>query len=305
MNFLGGISTTGGTGTLTISQGLGLALPALALEDDEEVSYAIVERTSSTDRTIVQAESGVGTVSSVNVLTRVNPRVTWIASGPTYDQDSSVSALSFAASNVEIYIGPLAESTMGAMTQRGKVADTYGGGPSDWLTPANLYLTNATGSLASSILLCAPIKLELGFALSSLGLLVTTAESGKLASIAIASVKGDSGVPGRVLACANDLSLGSTGIVSASVTARILRPGWYYAMVNANSSTAAVRCAGGWLPNFFGAFGSGTLLDRTIRHFTRAKTTYGGFTLGGDAMSGSSGSATSVDNSPTPLIVMR
>lgn len=303
MNFLGGISTTGGTSTLTISQGLGLALPALAVEDDEEVCYSIVERTSSSDRTIVQSETGVGNVSSANVLTRTNPRVTWVASGPTYDQDGSVSALNFATSNVEIYIGPLADATMGTMTQRARVVTAYGYGPDEWIIPTNYSDSTdfSTHTLAANVLLCAPIKIEQGFVLSTLGVKVTTAQATKLISVAIASVTSDNGIPGRILACANGLSLGSTGIVSASVTARMIRPGWYYALFNADSSTAIVRGSASPLPNFLGSLASN---ERTIRHWTRSRT-YASYTLGDDAMSGSSGSPAGVANVGTPILLMR
>ena len=98
-------------------------------------------------------------------------------------------------------------------------------------------------------------------------------------------VTADNGIPGRILACANGLSLGSTGIVSASVTARMIRPGWYYALFNADSSTAVVRGSAFPLPNFLGSLASN---ERTIRHWTRSRT-YASYTLGDDAMSGSSG----------------
>lgn len=304
MNFLGGISTTGGTGTLTISQGLGLALPASALEDDEEVPYSIVQRASSTDRTVVQAESGIGTVSSSNVLTR-DPRVTYVASGPTYDQDGTVSALNFGTSDVEVYFGPVAESLIGSMPQRAKVSDTYGSGPNEWIIATNYSDATdfSTHTLLTNNLTCVPMRIEAGFAITTMGVKVSTAQASKSVSIAIATIKSASGVPGRIVACVNDLSVASTGVVSGSCAARMIRPGWYYGLVLSDASTAVVRGSASPLPNFLGALASA---DRSARHWYRSKTfATTAFAVGADAMSGSSGSPIGVYNLSSPIILLR
>lgn len=305
MNFLGGTSTTGGTSTLTITSGGGLALPAYALEDDEETDYLIVEYSDSTRATVVQAEAGYGSVSSSNVLTRTAVVNSWVASGPTYDQDASVSALNFGTSNVWVYIGPNALQTMGAMVQRGKITTAYGSGPDDWIIATNYTDSGdfTTHTLVTNATICVPMKIEMGFTLATMGVKVTTAQAAKSVSIALATVTATNGVPGRVIACVNDLSLASTGIVSGSCTARKIRPGWYYGLFLSDASTAVIRGSALPLPNFFGALATN---ERTQRYFYRTRT-FGSsaFSVGGDGMASTSGSPTGIANLAAPLILMR
>lgn len=295
LNYLGGQSATGGTGALTLTAVAGLALPALALVADQTIEYSIVEYTDATMATVAKAESGFGTISSSNVLTRAAPRTTW--DGTTYTQ-AGATALSFGASNVRVYVSPLAEGGPTAFPKRIDLSGSYG--PNGYVIGANLWTQSdfSTASVLGGRQYMIPLKLEAGFPLTQIGAEVMTAAASSTIHVALASMDPATGMPGRILAAANNLSGATTGIKMGSIASRMFPPGWYWQLLSA-SADLAVRGCEGFLCGPFGFEGA-----RVIRSRSRSRT-HAAYTVGADAMSGTSLSYSGQDNVGHPILLMR
>lgn len=296
LNYIGGASTTGGTGALTVSSAGGLVLPATAFVADQTVEYSIVEYTDSTLATVSRAESGWGVVSSSNVLTRSAPRTTW--TGSTYTQ-ASASALSFGASNVRVYVAPIAEGGATAFPVRLDFSANYG--PNGYVIGANcmtpIDLPKVT--LSANYQYMVPLLLQTGFALSQIGVEVTTLASSATINAAIASMDPTTGAPGRILAAANGLSGSSTGVKMGSISSRLLAPGWYWQLINSGHEPE-LRGSEAFLPGPFGLEGA-----RIQRGVGRVRT-QADYTVGADAMSGVTGSYNiTANNTAYPILLMR
>lgn len=295
LNYLGGQSATGGTGNLTLTAAGGLALPAAAMVADSTIEYSIVEYTDSTLATVSKAESGWGTISSGNVLTRAAPRTTW--DGTTYTQ-ASASALSFGTSNVRVYVSPIAEAGATAFPKRLDLSANYG--PNGYVIGANLW---AAGDFGPATLLAneqhmTPLKLEAGFPLTQIGVEVTTAAAGATIHTALASIDPATGMPGRILAAANSLDGSTTGIKMGSITSRMFPPGWYWQLFSV-SAGLSIRGSEGFLPGPIGFQNA-----RINRAIFRSRT-HATYTVGADAMSGLFASYGWVNNLPRPILLMR
>lgn len=295
LNYVGGQSATGGAGALTLTAAAGLALPASAFVADQAIEYSIVEYTDATLATISKAESGFGTISSGNVLTRTAPRTTW--NGTTYTQ-AGATALSFGTSNVRVYVSPLAEGGPTAFPKRLDLSANYG--PNGYVIGANLWTQSdfPTASVVADRQYMVPLKLEAAFPLTQIGVEVTTAVASSTLHIAVASVDPATGLPGRILAAANSLSSGTTGFKMGSISSRLFSAGWYWQLLSA-SAAVSVRGCEGFIPGPFGHNNA-----RVIRATQRART-HANYTVGQDAMSGVSGSYTNGDNIPYPILLMR
>lgn len=295
LNYLGGQSATGGTGALTLTAAGGLALPASAMVADSIVEYSIVEYTDNTLATISKAESGHGVISSGNVLTRSAPRTTW--NGTTYSQ-ASPSALSFGTSNVRVYIAPIAEGGPTAFPKRLDLSASYG--VNGYIIGANTLTQTdlSPAGLLADFQFMTPLKLEAGFPLTEIGVEVTTAVASSVVHAAIASVDPLTGNPGRILAVANNLSSATTGVKMASITSRMFPPGWYW-QIFSSGHAPAIRGSEMYAPSSMGFQGG-----RIIRGQRRART-HATYTLGADAMAGTSGSYTSFNNVSSPILLMR
>lgn len=295
LNYLGGQSTTGGTGNLTLTAAGGLALPSAAMVADSTIEYSIVEYTDSTLSTVSKAESGWGTISSGNVLTRSAPRTTW--DGTTYTQ-AGVTALSFGTSNVRVYVSPIAEAGATAFPRRLDLSANYG--PNGYVIGANLWTQTDLASVAilANRQYMTPLKLEAGFPLTQIGAEVLTAAAGSTLHVAIASVNPTTGLPGRVIAAANALSSATTGIKMGSIASRMFAPGWYWQLFS-SSSDISLRGCDGFLPGPFGFENS-----RITRAISRSRT-HATYTVGDDAMSGTSGSMGGASNVAYPILLMR
>lgn len=297
LNYIGGQSSTGGTGALTLTAAGGLALPASAFVADQAVDYSIVEYSDSTLATVVRAESGFGTVSSGNVLTRSAPRTTW--NGTTYVQ-AAASALSFGTSNVRVYVSPIAEGGPNSYPKTPDLSGNYG--PFGQVLPANLTTATdfSTLALAANQQYMVPMKLEAGFPLTQIGVQVSTAAASSNINVAIASIDPTTGMPGRILAAANGLDSATTGVKLTSITSRMFPGGWYWSLFSSNG-TPTVRASEGFLP---GPLGYNDFGGRTIRGVSRART-HANYTVGNDAMTGVSGSYGSATNVGWPILLMR
>lgn len=295
-NFVGGTSTTGGTGALTLAAADGFALPSAAFLDGSTVEYAINQYTDNTYATLLRAESGFGVVSA-NVLTRSAPRATW--DGTTYSQ-STAAALNFGTTNIRVSVTPLAEGGPTAYPARANFSDVYGSGPDGFCTGANFVNTFdfSAATLAANMLYMTPVRIEAGFPIKSLGVNVTTAAAGKLMSVCIAAVDPVTGLLGAVLLAANNLSVAATGIVSATVPGRILAPGWYW-MCLVTDGAPSIMGSDTVVPSAMGMQGL-----RAARFVSRARN-FGNFTVGAAAMIGASGSPTGVANAAAPILVWK
>lgn len=294
-NFIGGASITGGSGTLTITAAGGLALPAAAFVDGQTVEYSIVEYTDATLATVSKAESGFGRVSSSNVLTRTRPVTTM--SGGVVVQTSFPTKISFASANVRVYMTAVAEGGSSSYPARANFEALTGYGVNAFMMPSNHFgqYDLASVTLEANTMYMIPTKIDSGFQITSLGVQVVTAATGKKVSACIASIDPDLGTPGTVLAVANDLSTSSTVVVTASQAGRLIAPGWYYSCF-LSDGTPSLAASEQVLPNFMGVF-----LSRTCRQTTRSKT-YAPFVVGTNAIDGTTGSAQSGANAPVPLI---
>jgi hypothetical protein len=301
-NFLGGVSATGGTGTLQVAAGGGLALPAQGLVGGQLVEYIIRQETSSTDRTMVQGETGWGSMSAANVLTRLKPIVTCVAG---VIDDSSPSPLNFATSNVFVEVGPISEGGPTSYPARANFAGTYTYGPNEWLIGSNLAdgADYGTIPLTANSQFMVPMRLEMGFALSAMGVSVNTGGgAGKLLSCAVATMNPLNGVPGVIVQAVNGLDISGTGVKSGTpTTARLSASGWYWGIMTSDG-TPTILGSNSQSPNPIGGFGS--FSTRVCRFVTRART-YGIYTVGTDAMAGTSASPTGVINQAAPIILMR
>ena len=295
LNYIGGASTTGGTGALTLTATEGLALPSLGFVDGQMIDYSIVQFTDATKTTIARAETGVGTVIS-NVLTRSAPRTTW--DGTTYSQ-ASPGALSFAATNVRVYCTPNAEggptSFPARPDERGQFLPNghiMGANISSSNTPVEVYLIPNRQWMV-------PLKLEAGFALNQIGIQVLTAAAASTVHCAIASCHPTTGMPGVILAAANDLDSSTTGFTLGAITSRLFAPGWYWQLISTGTAGVSVAGFNDFLPNFFGLASS-----RTVRGIHRGRT-HAIYQVGVDAMAGSSGNYDSANFVPYPVIFMQ
>lgn len=296
-NFLGGQTTTGGTSTLTFSAAGGLALPSAVMTAGATLEYSIVEYTDATLATISKAETGVGRVTS-NVLTRSIVRTTW--DGTTYAQ-AAPSPLSFGTTNVRIYCAPVSE---GGPTSFPAIADFSGVfGNFGYAMPANVVqeFDWAASTLTANQLALTPLKIEAGFAISQLGISCTAAVAASTVNIAIASIDPSNGWPGVILAAANGLDTSTTGIKMGSITQRLFAPGWYWSLFSSNN-TPTIRSSTVFQSGLLGGFSS--FGSRTHRGVSRSRT-HADFTVGLDAMDGSSGGIAGADNNAKPILIMR
>lgn len=295
LNYVGGQSATGGAGALTLTAAAGLALPASAFVAGQAIEYSIVEYTDAAMATVAKAESGFGTISSGNVLTRTEPRTTW--NGTTYTQ-AGATPLSFGASNVRVYVSPLAEGGPTAFPKRLDLSGSYG--PNGYVIGANLWTQTdlATAGVTANRQYMTPLKLEAGFPLTQIGAEVLTAAAGSTLHVAIASVDPSTGLPGRILAAANALSSATTGLKMGSITSRMFAPGWYWQLLIA-SADVSVRGCEGFLAGPFGYENA-----RILRAISRSRT-HATYTVGDDAMAGTSGSMSGAPNIPYPILLMR
>lgn len=294
-NYIGGASSTGGTGNLTLSAADGLALPALAFVADQAIEYSIVEYTDASRATVARAESGFGTISSGNVLTRTAPRSSW--TGSVYTQ-AAVTALSFGTSNVRVYVSPIAEGGPTAFPRRLDLSANYG--PNGYVIGANCIgvtsfdVSTVTGNRQFMV----PLKLEAGFPLTQIGVQVTTALAASTVNVAIASVDPATGLPGRIVAAANGLDSATTGIKMGSIASRMFAPGWYWQLFNSSGDIGLTSVVE------FSPSPLGWVNGRVIRGRNRGRT-QAAYTVGADAMSGTSGSYAGLDNTAYPILLMR
>ncbi len=299
LNYIGGTSSTGGAGNLTLAAANGLALPSLAFVADQAVEYSIVEYTDPTLSSIAKAESGFGTISSANVLTRAEPRTSW--NGTSYVQ-AAVTPLSFGSSNLRVYVSPIAEGGATAFPRRIDLSGNYG--VNGYVVGANTFqqLDYGAASLSLGRQHAVPLKLEAGFPLTQIGVRVQTAVGGSTINCAIASINPSTGYVGRVLAAANGLSGATTGVQMGSITSRLFAPGWYWQLVQASAAGIDVLGSEAFLPNPMAALSGGTL--RVHRGNSRART-FADYVVGEDAMVGTSGSYSGADNVGHPILLMR
>ncbi|PZO17638.1 MAG: hypothetical protein DCF26_09425 [Burkholderiales bacterium] len=298
LNYIGGSSSTGGTGNLTLAAANGLALPALAFVADQAIEYSIVEYTDATLATIAKAESGFGTISSGNVLTRSAPRTKW--DGTTYTQ-AAVTALSFGSSNVRVYVSPIAEGGPTSFAKRIDISANYG--VNGYVIGANVSTPTDLGpaALTANRQHMTPLKLEAGFPFTQIGCEVTTAAASSTVHVAIASIDPTTGMPGRILAAANSLASATTGIKMGSIASRLFPPGWYWQLFSTDGAVS-VRGSEGFLPSPMGAMSGGGV--RIHRGNNRART-HAAYTVGDDAMTGLSASYSGADNASYPILLMR
>ncbi len=303
-NFLGGATATGGAGALAITASGGLSLPSLALVADQLVEYSIVQFTDATRATISKSESGWGTISAANVLTRTSPRTT-TDGGATYGQNAPA-AVAFGASNVFVSISPIAEGGATAFPLRANFAGVYGYGANEWIIGANQLDGGGDYSAAligANILYLVPLKIEMGFPATVFGVNITAAAAaGKLLSLCIASTNPSNGLPGTVLQALNGLNAASTGLISASVAGRINAPGWYWACFSSDGAPSVLG-ATSMAPSPIGGM-SANNTTRAFRYASRTRA-HANFIVGTDVMAGTSGSAGGSLNTPAPILLMR
>lgn len=295
-NFIGGSSTTGGTGALTLSAAGGLALPATAFVSNQPIEYSIVEYTDATLAVVSKAETGIGTISAGNILSRVAPRSSW--DGTTYVQ-TGVSALSFGTANVRVYCSPTAEGGPTSFPAN-PTFDAYG--PSvNFNTAANVYRDTdvSSASLLAGRVYLNPIRLEAGYPITKLAAFVTTAGAGGTTlNLAIVANNPVNGRMGRILCAANGLDASTTGQKTGTITGTMLAPGWYWSAMSA-SANIDVSGVGQTTATPIGALAN--LNGRQLRYLHRART-FADFVAGNDLYSEFSGSWAAVNNLPTPLI---
>ncbi len=295
LNYIGGASSTGGTGNLTLTAADGLALPALAFVADQAIEYSIVEYTDASRATVARGESGFGTISSGNVLTRTAPRSSW--TGSAYTQ-AAVTSVSFGTSNVRVYVSPIAEGGPTAFPRRLDLSANYG--PNGYVIGANcISVTSFVDStVTGNRQFMVPLKLEAGFPLTQIGVQVTTALAASTVNVAIASIDPATGLPGRIVAAANGLDSATTGIKMGNIASRMFAPGWYWQLFN-SSGDIALTGVTEFLPSPLG-----WVAGRVIRGRSRNRA-QAAYTVGADAMSGTSGSYAGADNTAYPIILMR
>lgn len=297
LNYIGGSSVTGGTSNLTLAAANGLALPALAFVADQAIEYSIVEYTDATLETVAKSESGFGTISSGNVLTRSAPRTTW--DGTTYTQ-AAATALSFGTSNVRVYVAPIAEGGPTAFPKRLDLSVNYG--VNGYVIGANMPQApdySGAALTANTQFMC-PLKLEAGFPLTQIGVKVWTAATSAVVHCAIASADPVTGLPGRILAAANSLDATTTGVKMGSITSRLFAPGWYWQLFSSGHAPSLIGSEV-WCGGPMAAL-SGN--DRAMRGMSRSRT-HATYTVGADAMAGTSGSYSNAPNIPWPFLLMR
>lgn len=297
-NYVGGQSVTGGTGALTLTAVAGLALPAQVFVPGQSIEYSIVEYTDSSLSTVAKAESGFGTVTSGNVLSRAAPRTTW--DGSAYSQ-ANPTPMSFGTTNVRVYVAPIAEGGPTAFPRRADLSSFLG--PNGYLIGANgIVQNNFTGTaLPGDVQWVVPLKLECSAAISQLGIQCTQGTVGGLVNVAIASTDPATGGPGLVLMAANNIDISTTGTKMSSVSPRLLAPGWYWQVFNSND-LGPLRATEFFLPGPLGAFNGASI--RATRGFMATKL-FAAYAVGDSVMSGFLSDVSSPDNIAYPLLLMR
>lgn len=298
-DFIGGQSSTGGTGALTLTAASGLALPALAFVAGQTIEYSIVEYADATLTAVVRAESGFGYISAGNVLTRTMPRTTW--NGTTYD-NTSPAALSFGTTNVRAYVSPIAAGGPDVM-------------PALWDTSADSngvygWSTNAAnadfsdyggGTVDGGRVYLQGYKHAYSHPVTQVAVDVMTAgAAGTLVNVALATIHPDTGRADKVVLAVNGFDAASTGLKSQTITAKFIPPGWYYALITANA-TCVLRGHTQTLFNPMGALASGS---RHLRYTYRSRT-FANFVEGAAGEDGMTLSWSNVVNLSAPSIFMR
>lgn len=293
--YVQGVTTTGGTGTLTITSDAGMALPAAAGVAGRVIKYSVVEYSSSSRSSVTQAEAGYGTISSGNVLTRSRPLVTW--NGTTYD-DTAPSALNFGTSHVVVVIAPLQVAGDISITRRYDTS-AESNGVLPYVMPMNTLATSdfPARTLSANVVYFTPILLPGGINYTTLGVEVTTGAASSNVSCCIADTSMTNGAAGTILVVANTLSSASTGFVTASID-WTPDPGWYWFCVT-SSGAPSLRGSELFIPGPLGIFNS-----RTSRGAERSRT-YATFTVGNSAQTGLTGSWSQAVNVAYPIPFLR
>lgn len=300
-NYVGGQSTTGGAGALALTAAAGLALPAQVFVPGQTIEYSIVEYTDASMATVAKAESGFGTITSGNVLTRAAPRTSW--DGSTYSQ-ANPAPLSFGSANVRVYVAPIAEGGPTAFPRRTDLSSLSG--PNAYLIGANgIIQNNFTGTaLPGDVQWVVPLKLECSAAISQLGVQVAFDTGATVsANLAIASTDPSTGGPGTILTAVNGLDVSTTGTKLGSTTPRVLAPGWYWQVFNTND-VVTFRATEFFLPGPLGAF-NGASIRNTRGFFAVRLYSLSTYVPGEQVLTNLQGTLSTPDNVPFPLLLMR
>ena len=239
-NWIEETTTTTGTGTLTLA---GAITGRVAFNDafpDAAVVRYIIEASNG------DFESGIGTfTASGTTLSRDAILETWIESTGTLD-NSNPSALTLPSGTHSILSSP--DANFSAPTPLGL-------GVADRVMSSHLdYFVGSTGqALAADTQIAQPFKLEYPVLVSSLGMALTTGIDGSTSRLGWSRMV--EGLPIDMIfdvAVATTTTQSST-FTSASVTAQLIRPGWYFFHILSDSAISPTSGVGndaavGWSP---------------------------------------------------------
>ncbi|GGD00124.1 hypothetical protein [Undibacterium terreum] len=223
----GGTSATGGTGPLTVTTARGLATMGSGLASDQPCTYVVRQWASRALGLLLQAETGYGTVSASQVLSRVIPVETLIGNVLNV---SAPPPVNFGSSSADIDVEITSISAMSAIGFPVRTNMSATSGVNDASIPMN-FLDSTDFSLftmSPDVLVSVPVLLQMGFPISKMGVKVGTAAAGKSLNICLSSNSLADGGPGIVIAAASGLSMASAGAVYANLTSRIVANGWYW-----------------------------------------------------------------------------
>lgn len=230
-------SSTGGTGTLTLTAQTGYPDIAAAITGTRLVSYAIAEYTSSAKTQLAQGETGIGSyVASTGVLTRTAIKSTWDGSAylPKFGTATAPTALNFGstAANIDITVSPVTAQTLpGIPFYYGTVASVADG---LGLTACNMQ-GSGTFSLSTGVVSYFQYLLIHNGPFSQFSVRSNGASvSGGSPTLDCSVYEiGSTGVPGKRLISFTQITAfaggaSSTYTSTALATPVALMPGWYY-----------------------------------------------------------------------------
>ncbi len=288
LNDIRATTSSGGTGTLTLTRQTGWALPSDAWTGTRLCEYTIIEWTDSTKTVPLQTESGIGSiVCSTLVLTRSKINQTWLPSGPTYlplfGSSTAPSAINFGttSANIDVVIGPTANGGPLRMPARMAALASVSGG--NGIPPLNIIsVANATASPGAGTTYYYPILIGHDGPFSQASMKVQAAVTGgtPTLSVAIYEIQPPGGTlpgaPGKKLIDFGSLGTPTTTSLlqnSALSTPVDIGLGWFWmgVLYVANGATGSLTVAGGsggWGPQgylagtYYGA-GASSIISQT------------------------------------------
>lgn len=213
MNGVYETTTTSGTGTLTLTAVTGRPRFADACLTGELVPYAIKDGNSW--------EWGMGTVAASNTLERSIVKATY-ASG-VYD-DTSPAALTLSGSAADVWLSAIAGASVPGFPMVSSVFGRKGYHSPHWGG-----IPTGTQAVTADRLYISPIRVDTALTIDGFYIDMNTAGAASTkARIGIYRIKSD-GQPGAVICETADIDTSvSAAVLSSSVTAITIKPGWYY-----------------------------------------------------------------------------